>query len=407
MLGNHASDGATTASRSRLARSLAPACGAPATGRRRRRPTRRRRSWHAHRIRVDDSVPTKVSGHLRKRFGHNEGVQYWFRTADTQTRTSSAGFASRRPPRRVTPATTFHCFSTTKPITALALLQLAADAKVDLDAPVRESLPEIPYDNGMTARQLLSHQAGLPNPMPLAWVHRAEDHASFDRQAFLDRVLKENARAEPPGKKARYSNIGYLLLGALIERASGQPYPVFVRQRILDVVRSRDVTAFLDFEAPVERHAVGYTRVVSGIGLALGLMRDRAKLRTREGGWIRYHPFHLDGAAYGGLEGNVRGWAPLLTAIVTRDPRLLPPEWYATWFAPQSLASGAPSGHALSWFTGETQGHKHLRHAGGGSGYGAEIRIYPELGAASAILCNTTVVSDTRMLDDLDALWLP
>lgn len=356
---------------------------------------------------MDDSVPTKVSGHLRKLFGRNEGVQYWFRTPDGETRTSSTGFASRRPPRRVTPATTFHCFSTTKPITALALLQLAAEGKVDLDAPLRELLPEIPYDNGASVRQVLSHQAGLPNPMPLAWVHRVEDHASFDRLAFLERVLKDNPHAEPPGKKVRYSNIGFLLIGALIERIADQPYTVFVRQRILDVVRSRDVTAFLDFEAPVDRQAVGYTRVASGIGLALGFMADRAKLRTREGGWIRYHPFHLDGAPYGGLEGNVRGWAPLLTAIVDRDPRLLPDDWYDTYFAGQALASGAPSGHALAWFTGQTGSHAHLRHAGGGPGYGAEIRIYPALGAASAIVCNTTILSDTRMLDGLDALWLP
>src|SRR4051812_26693073 len=97
-------------------------------------------------------------------------------------------------------------------------------------------------------------------------------------------------------------------------------------------------------------------------------------------------------ATYGGLKGNVLGWAPLLSAIARRDPRLLPPEGYESFFAPQSLASGRPTGHALSWFVGTQGRHPYLCHAGGGPGYGSEIRIYPSLRAASALLTNTTIV---------------
>ena len=75
-------------------------------------------------------------------------------------------------------------------------------------------------------------------------------------------------------------------------------------------------------------------------------------------------------------------------------------------FAPQALTSGRPTGHALSWFTGRRAGHEYLCHAGGGPGYGAEIRVYPALGAASALLTNTTMISDARLLDRLDAQWL-
>jgi hypothetical protein len=72
---------------------------------------------------------------------------------------------------------------------------------------------------------------------------------------------------------------------------------------------------------------------------------------------------------------------------------------------PQSLASGRPTGHALSWFVGRLGDY--LCHAGGGPGYGAEIRVYAGLGAASALLTKTTVVSDSRRLDVLDEGWLP
>jgi len=134
---------------------------------------------------------------------------------------------------------------------------------------------------------------------------------------------------------------------------------------------------------------------------------DTSRLRVPEGRWVRYRPFHLDGAAYGGLKGNQAGWMPLLAAIASRDPRLLPAPLYETFFAPQPLAGGGPSGHALSWFTARLGAHHPLCHAGGGPGYGAEIRIYPALGATSVLLTNTTMVSDQRLLDRLDTHWLP
>jgi hypothetical protein len=86
---------------------------------------------------------------------------------------------------------------------------------------------------------------------------------------------------------------------------------------------------------------------------------------------------------------------------------LLPSEAYDAFFAPQTLKSGAATGHALSWFTGRHADHEDVCHAGGGPGYGAEIRIYPALRAASALLTNTTIISDARLLDRLDEHWLP
>jgi len=342
------------------------------------------------------------------RFTHQEGVQYWRRTATGETSIACTGLADRTPPTSVTPRTTFHCFSTTKPVTALAVLQLVAEGHVELDAPLTTYLPDIPYRNGATLRQVLSHQAGLPNPMPLSWVHTDDEHPRFEAAAFLDRVLRTHRTCAAPGRRVRYSNVGFLLLGRLIEVVAKCRYTEFVRGRILDVVRCTDpdTGAHLGFDIPRSGHATGYTRRWSREGLLISLLPDRAHLRSREGAWMRYRPFHLNGAAYGGLKGNALGWAPLLTGLATRDGRLLPSEAYDTFFAPQALGSGAPTGHALSWFVGRHAGHEYLCHAGGGPGYGAEIRIYPALGAASALLTNTTIIRDARLLDRLDARWL-
>jgi D-alanyl-D-alanine carboxypeptidase len=354
-------------------------------------------------------VLRRIEPKLRALFARDVGAQHWFGTASGEGSLTLTGLATRTPPMPVTERTTFHCFSTTKPVTAVAVLQLVADGRVDLDVPLTTYLPDVPYRNRATVRQVLSHQAGLPNPLPLSWVHAEAEHAAFDSAAFLDRVLRDHPACRPAGRTARYSNIGFLLLGRLVEVVSERPYVDCVRERILDVVGSprSDADAYLGFDLPQDRHAAGYLRRWSGANLFVSMLPDPARLRVPEGGWVRYRPFHLNGAPYGGLKGNVLGWAPLLEALARRDPRLLPAAMYDELFAPQSLASGKPTGHALAWFVGRVGRHDYVRHAGGGPGYGAEIRVYPALGAASALLANTTVLGDERLLDRIDVSWLP
>jgi D-alanyl-D-alanine carboxypeptidase len=346
---------------------------------------------------------------LRELFPRQEGAQYGVCSATGETSVRCTGLATRVPEAPVTPRSTFHCFSTTKPVTALAVLQLVMEGRVSLDAPLTAYLPDLPYRNGATVRQVLSHQGGLPNPLPLSWVHGEAEHSSFDATAFLEGVLREHPRCTPAGKRVRYSNIGFLLLGRLIEVVSGRKYTDHVRERILDVVSEgrADQGGYLGFDIPEGVHASGYLRRWSGLGAFLSLLPDPAHLRSNEGGWVRYRPFHLNGAAYGGLKGNASGWASLLSALARRDPRLLSAEGYDAFFRPQSLSSGEPTGHALAWFTGRLGRHDYLCHAGGGPGYGAEIRLYPSLRVASVLLTNTTIVHDARLLDRLDPSWLP
>ena len=173
---------------------------------------------------------------LRSMFPRQIGAQYWFRAATGETTLACSGLATRSSRALVTPQTTFHCFSTTKPVTALAVLQLAGEGRLSLDAPVTAYLPTLPYRNGATVRQVLSHQAGLPNPQPLSWVHAETEHSAFDAGAFFERVLREHPRCSPAGKRTRYSNLGFLVLGRLVEVVSGLAYTDYVRRRILDVV---------------------------------------------------------------------------------------------------------------------------------------------------------------------------
>ena len=131
------------------------------------------------------------------------------------------------------PKTTMMIYSMTKTLTPAAVLQLVETGEISLDSPLSSYLHDTPYGKEVTIRQLLCQTSGIPNPIPLKWVHLAEEHSSYDESAALRSVLTDNAELDfPPGTKYRYSNISYWLLGRVIAEASGMTYEAYMRQNI-------------------------------------------------------------------------------------------------------------------------------------------------------------------------------
>jgi CubicO group peptidase (beta-lactamase class C family) len=113
----------------------------------------------------------------------------------------------------------------TKIATATAAMVLAEGGTLDLDAPVTRYLGEVWPSRfaGVPVRHLLSYSSGLPNPVPIRWVHPAADPQP-DSAVFLARLLARQRRPRfEPGTRAAYSNIGYLALGEVIAAAAGRP----------------------------------------------------------------------------------------------------------------------------------------------------------------------------------------
>ena len=105
-----------------------------------------------------------------------------------------------------------------KTITAVGVMQLVEAGRVGLDDPVERYVDSLPYGSSVTVRQLISHTSGIPNPIPLRWVHPEARHGSFDENAALATVLRDHQRLSfEPGTKYAYSNIGYWLLGKVVE----------------------------------------------------------------------------------------------------------------------------------------------------------------------------------------------
>lgn len=110
-----------------------------------------------------------------------EGVRF-------QYEGGSADLAARTP---VQQSSLFSAYSLTKTFTAAAVLRLIDQRKLGLEDPLLKYVPESPYGPNVRIRHLLAQTSGIPNPIPLKWVHLARDHAHFDEQAELRSILKK------------------------------------------------------------------------------------------------------------------------------------------------------------------------------------------------------------------------
>ncbi len=132
------------------------------------------------------------------------------------------GFSQIANRKRPDTETTYNAFSVTKTFTALAILQLAQQGKLDINEPVIKYLPNFLYGEEITLKQLLTHTAGIPNPIPLSWIHLHSGHKSFNQNVFFESIFEKNNRIKSnPNDTFAYSNLGYVILGQVIEIVAG------------------------------------------------------------------------------------------------------------------------------------------------------------------------------------------
>jgi len=335
-------------------------------------------------------------------------VQYIFFDWEKIIYESFHGYADISNRRKTGGNTTYNGYSVTKTFTALAVLQLAERGKLSIDDPVIKHLDNFPYDAGITVRQLLSHSAGLPNPLPLNWIHLAREHDSFDRNHFFNEVFKKNPRLKfRPNEKFAYSNLGYILLGQLIEKISGIDYENYIRHNIL--VPCGILSAEMDFIITDSlNHAKGYHKNWSFSYLVLNFLLDTKKYMQKEtsGRWKAFNDFYVNGTSYGGLIGTSESFVKYLQQLLKPESKLLNDDSMKMLLTENLTNSGRLTGMCLAWFKDQLRGETYYTHAGGGGGYYCEMRIYPGKRKGSVIMFNRTGFTDERFLSVLDKYLL-
>lgn len=268
--------------------------------------------------------------------------------------------------------------SVTKPMVAAALLQLAGQGRLDLDAPAAAHLPPAVVAGmggmrGVSTAHLLTMTSGLPdyldNVFTEAWMRAPTGWTPERALAFVHGEPAEFA----PGRGYDYSNTNYLLAQLILERLTGQPLDAALRSLVL---------------APA-----GATRS-SLVGLRPPGPEDAAGLdRGRDMRWLYASP----GMGDGGLVAPAADVAAVFRALFI-ERRLLPPAMLARMLA-DPLGEGYGMGIVL---TDEPGLGRVFSHSGGDIGYSAHALAFPDVPAVAVILRGDEDADEDLLLDALD-----
>jgi CubicO group peptidase (beta-lactamase class C family) len=289
------------------------------------------------------------------------------------------GVASVETGAPVTSDMIFRVASVTKMFTGLTASLLAERGQVDLSAPIGRYASDVaPALRGLTLTALLSHTAGLRDAFSVPGFSGAPTLADAARRLDTGAVLA------PPATVYSYSNIGFMLAGYVLERASGLPYADLVTREVLGPLGMTHTTFQLTM-AMTYPLALGHD-VDANDPTRVAVMRpfmDSAELLPR-GGLFSTAP---DMALFAMALMNApeteasRGLAP---AAILRTMDV-----YAT--APSDPVGGVPEQwYGLGMRITKYRGHREVGHFGGGVGYGAVVRLLPDRRRGVIILANRT-----------------
>ena len=302
--------------------------------------------------------------------------------------------------------TVYHCWSMTKIPTAIAILQLQEKGLLDIDDPVEKYLPffQVEYKgtqiHEITIHQLLSHTSGLPDPVPaiIGWVHY-EDKI-YDQTELVKQNLPDyNQLKYAPGSDSSYSNLGYMVLGAVIEAVSGQSYENYVIEHVLKPANMSQ-TNFLYTDTMQKHEAFGSQPLINlYTPMLLFLMDIKPLIREREGKVLWLNRVYLDVTPSSGLIGSANDVGKLMKNLITSE----------TLLSDASKTAMLPTGNLpgerpLGWAEYELSKRPWIQHQGGGPGFPTIMRIYPEENLGIAILANGTALDTNKLVDLLAGL---
>ncbi len=334
--------------------------------------------------------------------GRIPGLSVAVATPDRVLHAGAVGYADLQTGRVMTIDDQYPWFSLTKIATATTAMRLSAEGVLDLDAPIGTYLPRYrghaTYGHP-TTRDLLSHTAGLGNPLPVRWVRPADQPPDPTVLAHL--LSTHGTIKRPVGATASYSNIGYLLAGEVIARAAGATVEACVRGCVLDPLTMESTGYGYRTESP---RAVGYVRLPRVANPLLRALLPSGIVGPRVHGYTSLRPFLVNGSAYGGLVGTALDAVRLAAvhAAGAADPHPVLSHSHVESMR-TITATGKRFDHGLGWFrrpTDATAAPAFVEHYGTGGGFWNAMRIYPGQRLALVAMANTTSAWDFDGLFD-------
>jgi CubicO group peptidase (beta-lactamase class C family) len=277
------------------------------------------------------------------------------------------GFADVAARRPVTPETLFEIGSIGKTFTSVALLQLADEGRLDLDAPVTRYLPwfEVPQPEGaapITIAHLLSHTAGI-----VAGIDGTPE------AAFQVWSLRDLPAASAPGERFHYSNVGYKALGLVLEALEGHPYPEVIRERVLGPLGMSSTEPAITHDIR-SRLAVGYEYLYDDRPDAPGAPLAPAT-------WLE------TATADGSIASTAEDMSAFVRLLLRRGAPLISEESFARMSTGYGrVIETVEYGYGLTMR--ELEGRRLIGHGGGMVGYLAGLQADPDAGLGAIVLQN-------------------
>ncbi|WP_169578554.1 serine hydrolase domain-containing protein [Salinimicrobium terrae] len=271
----------------------------------------------------------------------------------------------------VTPGTLFRLASVSKPITAVAVMQLVEQGKIDLDAPVQKYVPDFPQKkHQITVRQLLAHTSGIR--------HYQGDEFLFNKvysslKAALD-IFKNDSLLHKPGAQLTYSTYGYTLLGAVIESVSGRKFTDYLQEKVF-IPAEMSRTMEDNPRAIIFNRSENYDTISGGIVVNSDPINSSYKIPG------------------GGLISNVQDISNFLIALNMN--RLLSRETWEKMTTETETSNGISTSFGLGWILGfpPLPGFPHLPdavwHGGVQQGSTTAILLLPKEDLGIVILSNS------------------
>ncbi|MGP0020148.1 MAG: serine hydrolase domain-containing protein [Candidatus Sulfotelmatobacter sp.] len=250
------------------------------------------------------------------------------------------------------PETIFQSGSVGKQFTATAVMMLVEEGKIGLDDPLTKYLADAPPSwEDVTVRELLSHTAGFGD-YPKDFDFR-KDWTEDEELKLIESI----PLAYPPGTKWEYSNFGYVTLGILIHRVTGEFYGDFLQQRIFQPL-GMATTRIISEADIVHNRSAGY-RLVNG------------ELKNQE--WVS--PV-VNTTADGSLYFSILDLAKWDAALYT--DKLLKRSSFDLMWTPVKLKNGQPNkgDYGFGWFIEQRAGHRCIHHDGSWQGFETAIDRY-------------------------------
>lgn len=268
-------------------------------------------------------------------------------------------------------ATDFRLASFTKQFTAMAIMLLVHDRKLRYDQALTEIFPEFPaYGRSITLRHLLTHTSGLPDYEDLM-----NDTWTVTHQIQDDEVLRLLEQQQKPkfeaGARWEYSNSGYVVLGLVVARVSGQSFADFLQRRIFQPLHMNHTLVYVKGLNSVPNRAYGHSRK-DGVFLET----DQSSTSATQG----------DGGIYSNLDDLANWDAALQNHALLSEPEMS-----------MALIATEHKPYGFGWYVNPHRLHTRMWHTGETTGFRTVIERFPQDQLTIIVLSNRTDLDPEKL----------